>query len=276
LIRFVNDDLKAEAGQFVKEQRIRCLLEGAWFPSTFSYAESGPVTKHNVNQGTASSWRFVRLSHNRRWLHYADFEKKRDPAPGLDELNEKRKSPFASAHQWLLTLNLVDLSIVSSVVSNISSSPPSSPDPSASSTDMLARTNKGGPVGGANTNSTSSSAKITVYGYLPASATPASPRRASAAQNGTTTNGGNGKESVLLQLHPGTKTVASEWVDGLLMLLNQRPITAETERLEETIANYGLRIRLLNIRYEDLNAAEPRNPSREGLDEDYWYDFGGL
>jgi len=173
--------------------------------------------------------------------------------------------------------HLVDLSIVSSVVSNISSSPPSSPDISSSSTDLLKRPVKGGPVGGTNTNSTSSSAKITVYGYLPTPVTPASPRRGSNAQNGAaTTNGGNGKESVLLQLHPGTNTVASEWVDGLLMLLNQRPITAETERLEETIANYGLRIRLLNIRYEDLNAAEPRNPSREGLDEDYWYDFGGL
>lgn len=102
-LKFVNDDLKAEAGQFVKEQRIRCLLEGAWFPSTFNHAESGPVTKHNVNQGTTSGWRFFRLSHNRRWLHYADFANKREPSPELDELNEKRKLPGCESPKGLQT-----------------------------------------------------------------------------------------------------------------------------------------------------------------------------
>jgi engulfment/cell motility protein 1 len=75
--------------QFVKEQRIRCLVDGAWFPTSFSYADSGPVTKHNINRATASSWRFVRLSHNRRLLQWADFESKTEPGPGLDELKEK-------------------------------------------------------------------------------------------------------------------------------------------------------------------------------------------
>lgn len=80
----------------------------------------------------------------------------------------------------------------------------------------------------------------------------------------------------MLQLHPPTQTLASEWLDGLLMLLGQDPITAETTKLVNMIGSYGLKLRLLNIRYEDLNADEPRNPSRDGLDEDYWYDFGGL
>jgi engulfment/cell motility protein 1 len=81
---------------------------------------------------------------------------------------------------------------------------------------------------------------------------------------------------VLLQLHPATHVAASEWLDGLLMLLNQKPITAETTKLVNLMASYGLKIRLLNIRYEDLSSAEARVPSREELDDDYWYDFGGM
>ena len=82
------------------------------------------------------------------------------------------------------------------------------------------------------------------------------------------------KESVLLTLHPQTHTAASEWLDGLLMLLNQKPITNETTKLVNLIGSYGLKIRLLNIRYEDLNSDDARVPSREGLDDDYYYDFG--
>ncbi|KAF2675330.1 hypothetical protein BT63DRAFT_366695 [Microthyrium microscopicum] len=251
-LKFVNDDLKDEAAQFVKEQRIRCLLDGAWFPTSFSYSDSGPVTKHNVNRATASSWRFVRLSHNRRWLHYADFDAQKEPSPGLDQLTEK-----------------LDLSRVSSVVSNISASPPPSPSISAASDKTLSNTK----ISKDGSGNTTASAKITVYGFA-APPTPANPMSPSAPRRPSAS--AENKETVLLQLHPGSKTLASEWVDGLLMLLNQRPITAETERLEEMIANYGLRIRLLNIRYEDLDAQEPRNPGREGLDDDYWFDFGGL
>ena len=61
------------------------------------------------------------------------------------------------------------------------------------------------------------------------------------------------------------------------MLLNQQPITAETNKLLKLVAGYGLKIRLLNVKFEDGEEAEEREiPSREGLDEEYWYDvFGG-
>jgi engulfment/cell motility protein 1 len=87
----VRDELNREALQFVKEQRIRCLLEGAWFPYSIGYNETGPVTKQNLNRATPSSWRFVRLSHNRRYLHYADFEAKKDVKLELDDLRDKSK-----------------------------------------------------------------------------------------------------------------------------------------------------------------------------------------
>jgi engulfment and cell motility protein 1 len=60
------------------------------------------------------------------------------------------------------------------------------------------------------------------------------------------------------------------------MLLNQQPITAETNKLVNLIGGYGLKIRLLNVRFEEVEAEEPSLPTREGLDEDYWYDIGGM
>jgi hypothetical protein len=62
------------------------------------------------------------------------------------------------------------------------------------------------------------------------------------------------------------------------MLLNQQPITAETNKLIGMVQDYGLKIRLLNVRFDDMAFAgdAPEIPSREGLDEDYYYDiFGG-
>jgi engulfment/cell motility protein 1 len=196
---------------------------------------------------------------------------------------------------------------VSSVVSNVSASPPAS-----SASDETLTTGprgKGGPVGGDKTEKeaqkkahhrSNTSTKITIHGIVPSggssrgavSPTPGSPTAAEPSSSGGALSGGAGssvgggtsagtgpapgKEKVLLQLHPATHVAASEWLDGLLMLLNQKPITAETTKLVNLMASYGLKIRLLNIRYEDLSSVEARVPSREELDDDYWYDFGGM
>jgi len=232
----VRDELNHEALAFVKEQRIRCLLAGGWFPHTTGHGpESGPVTKATVNRSPQTSWRFVRLSHNRRYLHYADFDSRKEAEPELDDLADK-----------------IDLSIVSSVVSNVSASPPTT---SSSSGPALRETSNGSTANRTSNTST----RITIHGYLPA--TPS-------------------KESVLLQLHPQTHTLASEWLDGLLMLLNQQPITAETNKLVNLIGGYGLKIRLLNVRFDAGDssgvAEAPQMPTREGLDDDYWFDIGGM
>ncbi|KAI4125888.1 MAG: hypothetical protein LQ347_005197 [Umbilicaria vellea] len=138
-LRQVRDELNHEALQFVKEQRIRCLLQGAWFPNGLGYkAEAGPVTKQDLKRSLPSSYRYVRLSHNRRYLHFADFDAQGDYEPTLDTLHEK-----------------IDLSIVSSVVSNVSAS-----SDSTSSTSTLKNLHK-----------PSSTTKITIHGYLPSSPT---------------------------------------------------------------------------------------------------------
>jgi engulfment/cell motility protein 1 len=169
----------------------------------------------------------------------------------------------------LMDVTTVDLSIVSSVVSNVSAS-------SADSThsDSTLKIDK----------ATTTNTKITIHGYLPAAeditgrtqqsrlTNHSHSRQASKSSN---TTHDQRKESVLLTLYPQSHSVASEWLDGLLMLLDQQPITAETSKLINMVSSYGLKIRLLNVRFDekDMLGEAPEIPSREGLDEDYYYDL---
>ena len=252
-LRQVKDELQHEAIQFVKEQRIRCLLNGAWFPHDMSYKTSvngGPVSKDDLNRNVPTGFRYVQLSHNRRHLHYAEFETMISPDPELESLPDK-----------------IDLSIVSSVVSNVSTTSAESPDSDS--------TLKNGAING-NVNKTTT--KITIHGYVRSQS-----RSDGITSRGTThsrqaskqSNSSQQKEQVLLTLFPTTHSMASEWLDGLLMLLNQQPITSETNRLVNMISSYGLKIRLLNVRFDDADALgqPPEIPSREGLDEDYYYEL---
>jgi engulfment/cell motility protein 1 len=101
----VRDELNHEALQFVKEQRIRCLLQGAWFPMGIDYVTSaGPVTSKTLNRSVPSAWRFVRLSHNRRYLHYADFDEKTATEPRLDTLQEKSTCNARTRRPWFALL----------------------------------------------------------------------------------------------------------------------------------------------------------------------------
>lgn len=120
------------------------------------------------------------------------------------------------------------------------------------------------------------STKIHIHGYVPATSTGGgSQKNPGHSRSGSRSTQ---KEVVLLTLRPQSHSIASEWLDGLLMLLNQQPITAETTKLIDLVSNYGLKIRLLNVRFDDAAFAgeAPKVPSREGLDDDYYYDvFGG-
>ncbi|KAK6070043.1 Engulfment and cell motility protein 2 [Seiridium cupressi] len=225
----VRDDLKKESLSFVKEQRIRCLLAGAWCSKPVPRKDGENSQNRRHPNGTL--WRYAKLSHNRRYLHYADFALRTAQEPGLDALQEK-----------------VDLSKVSSVVSNVS----------VSNEDARSESSKSAPV---NPNSKSST-KITIFSFT-------SPEEAAKP-------GGDGKEQPVLTLYPLNHSAASEWLDGLLMLLDQKPITSDTNKLVSLVGDYGLKIRLLNVRMEAAYQGPPPGagvvPSREGLDDDYWYE----
>ena len=231
----VREQLHHESLQFMKEQRIRCLLQGSWFSTAASSSASN------------AAWRYVRLSHNRRWLHYQNFPSRSEGEPALTDLSEK-----------------IDLNAVTSVDSNVSASehPLIQMNNNNDSTETLkdstrdSATNKG------------TSTKITILGTSPRSKAPPSIDR---------------DEHVLLELFPSSSHLASEWLDGLLMLLNQQPITKDTTRLIEMMVDWGVRLRMLNLRWEDVDwealemsvkgdavAARPV-PDREGIDDPYWY-----
>ncbi|KAI1737343.1 ELMO/CED-12 family-domain-containing protein [Xylaria scruposa] len=220
----VRQSLKQEALTFVKEQRVRCLLQGSWFskPAPRKESRGENTQKSRATHGTL--WRYAKLSHNRRYLHWADFGLRTGQEPALDALTEK-----------------VDLRTISSVMSNVSERK------SDSSTEL---------------STSKHSTKITIYGFL----NPEEARR-----------GAEGKEEPVLVLYPLSDSLASEWLDGLLMLLEQAPITAETNKLLDLVADFGVKIRLLKVRMEATYSPPPAGagaiPSREGLDDDYYYDI---
>lgn len=92
-LRQVRDETSHEAVSFMKEQRIRCLLAGAWFPT--QSASKSEADRQDSKLSQAPSFRYVKLSHNRRYLHYGDFDIKGDKDPELDSLPEKRKLFFS-------------------------------------------------------------------------------------------------------------------------------------------------------------------------------------
>lgn len=152
--------------------------------------------------------------------------------------------------------------MVSSVTSNVS--PSSDSDSSSSTLKTLPQP--------------SSSTKITIHGYVASNSSSCLSHHHHHARTNSTKTLNTRKETVLLILHPQSHSLASEWLDGLLMLLNQQPITAETNKLISLASNYGLKIRLLNVRFDDeaFSGEEPEIPSRDGLDDDYYFDiFGG-
>jgi len=235
----VREELKHEALQFVKEQRIRCLLQGSWFSKPMPRAPFGgdQLPKRRLYQ----PWRYAKLSHNRRYLHYADFPEQLQHDPGLDELAEK-----------------VDLSTISSVVSNVSA--PSEVESLDNHTESTISTYKYG--GAAPPLSAKPTTKITIYSFTE-----------DICKDGAV----EPKEQPILTMFPLNHSLASEWLDGLLMLLNQAPITAETNKLVTLVSEYGLKIRLLNVRVEAVYSGPAPGagvvPSREGLDEDYFYEI---
>lgn len=146
-------------------------------------------------------------------------------------------------------------------------------------------------LGSTSVKPSSADASSTMNAEAPSSPRPPrQPKHAhshSARSVNTVTTSTVAKDQPLLVLRPTDTSMASEWLDGLLMLLNQQPITSTSNKLVDMIAEYGLKIRLLNVRFDaadGLLASDekrgqdgvPEVPSREGLDEDYHYDvFGG-
>lgn len=264
-IRQVREQTRMEALNFMREQRIRCLLKGSWFPYVADSAASIDLatTPAAPQQAKISSWRFVRLSQNRRYLHYADHVKKQNRVLPVSELPNK-----------------VNLDAVSSVVSNVTTSPgPLVLDDEADAAVPAGSNGKSPPPppGTAPTQqqhkTTTTITRLTIHGSSSATLAQPQPVQSSASTE-------QQPDPALLELHTLSPALASEWLDGLLMLLDQQPITADTNKLLRVVETWGERIRMLNLQWEDVDweridsGEEVMVPPREGTEGPFWYNMG--
>jgi engulfment/cell motility protein 1 len=233
LSRNLREQTHTDALLFMREQRIKCLLKGTWFPiiSSSTFPSDMPVTSTEPQELRITAWRFVRLSNDRKFLHHASHNSKLDKPPHLHEMSGR-----------------LDLETISSVDSSVARSDVLVDDDANKSNDKNA--------------STGTITRLTIFGNLNTFAKTQTPG-----------------ESVLLELNTGSTSLASEWLDGLLMLLNQQPITADTNKYVGLLEQWSLTIRMLNLRWEDVDWERAQDnkqlpvPSRAGLDDDFWYDM---
>ncbi|CDW96845.1 hypothetical protein, partial [Sporisorium scitamineum] len=100
-----------ESYEFVRQQRIQCLLEGAWFCNVATPAANAlsnhskqrrgssstvdtavPATRatgNGASSGTPKPWRFYRLAPNKKFLYYCDSLERFPIRGGLDDLAER-------------------------------------------------------------------------------------------------------------------------------------------------------------------------------------------
>ncbi|KAE8212868.1 hypothetical protein CF327_g3519 [Tilletia walkeri] len=101
-IRNLRGILYRESYEFVRQQRIHCLLEGAWFRNFPSQRGNGTGTINStssMNPGRRTamgntvssnrSWRFYRLSPNRKYLHFCEASERIPIRGGLDDLRDR-------------------------------------------------------------------------------------------------------------------------------------------------------------------------------------------
>ena len=110
-IRNLRGRIYRESYEYVRQQRIQCLLEGAWFrnvattaggalggdgkqrrESTSTIDTAVPATRSTAIKGLQTEtkpWRFYRLAPNKKLLYYCDSSERFPIRGGLDDLSEK-------------------------------------------------------------------------------------------------------------------------------------------------------------------------------------------
>jgi engulfment/cell motility protein 1 len=81
-VRNLRAKLYKESKEFVRQQRIHCLLQGAWFLNAVPISAPAP-------RRPARPWRFMRLDNSLKHLHYVDSPSKFPVRSGLEDLPER-------------------------------------------------------------------------------------------------------------------------------------------------------------------------------------------
>lgn len=82
-VRNLKEKLTRESAEFVRQQRIHCLLQGAWFLNGVPTQHTGSARRPN------GQWRFMRLDNGLKYLHYVDSPVKFDVRNGTEDLPER-------------------------------------------------------------------------------------------------------------------------------------------------------------------------------------------
>ncbi|KAM0786337.1 hypothetical protein ACM66B_001810 [Microbotryomycetes sp. NB124-2] len=84
-VKALRGRLYLESYEFVRNQRIQCLLEGAWFPVVAQSSKLLASKRHTVTK----AWRFYRLSGDKQYLHFCEVPERVEVRPGFLDLPEK-------------------------------------------------------------------------------------------------------------------------------------------------------------------------------------------
>ncbi|EIW58176.1 uncharacterized protein TRAVEDRAFT_167623 [Trametes versicolor FP-101664 SS1] len=85
-IRNLRAKLYKESYEFVRQQRIHCLLEGAWFMNGIPLATTAP---RDTLRRPTRPWRFLRLDAGLKYLHFVDSAMKFPVRKGLEDLPDR-------------------------------------------------------------------------------------------------------------------------------------------------------------------------------------------
>ncbi|CAK5267685.1 unnamed protein product [Mycena citricolor] len=85
-IRNLRAKLYKESFEFVKQQRIQCLLQGAWF---INAVPSGSSAAREAPRRPTRPWRFMRLDPGLKYLYYTDSTVKFAVRSGFEDLPER-------------------------------------------------------------------------------------------------------------------------------------------------------------------------------------------
>ncbi|KIY53372.1 hypothetical protein FISHEDRAFT_33437 [Fistulina hepatica ATCC 64428] len=82
-VRNLRSKLYKESYEFVRQQRIQCLFQGAWFVNAV------PSSPQTTNRRPSRPWRFMRLDNGLKYIHYVDSTVKFLVRAGLEDLPER-------------------------------------------------------------------------------------------------------------------------------------------------------------------------------------------
>ncbi|RUP13799.1 ELMO/CED-12 family-domain-containing protein [Jimgerdemannia flammicorona] len=229
-IKNLRTRLYKQSYDFVKQQRIACLMQGAYFPLPMSQARSMSTGAQGMSAvggsslmsplptaGSSKRWRFYRLCPNRRILNYGDFAERSMCEIRQEDLQEK-----------------IDLTFVTDIhTHSMLANQPKPPKSAYFAPDNTLTT----VITNASSISTNNHSSIMGTSPPPSPAPVADPLSFALISGNT----------VLVQFTCLTSTQYAEWTDGFNLLLDRTIANKDTAEYVHTLTEFGVKIKLLGI-----------------------------